>query len=278
MDPLDIFPSGFWLAVAALFGALWGSFANVFIWRWPAGLSVVRPRSHCPSCGTPVAAYDNVPVLSYFLLRGRCRSCAGTISFRYPVVEASLAALSAAVWSDTVLAAGSLELVTVANYLVSFLLCWALVVVAFVDLDTQLVPTGLTNAVAVVGLAAHLTLPGGRPTDAAIGAVVGFGSVLALSHAYRLVRGQAGMGTGDGYLLAAVGAHLGWQGVLFTLAAGALQFLVVHVVVLAGTRREGPGPVPLSRRPAPLGPFLSAGALEFFVLGDRARGLFDLPF
>ena len=160
MSALDIVPASLWLAFAALFGALWGSFANVVIWRWPRGQSVVSPPSHCPTCGTPVAPFDNVPVLAFLWLRGRCRSCAGAISWRYPLVEAAVGLLSMAAFQSSVLYAGTVEVVTVLHYLVSFAFFWALVVVAFIDLDTQMIPTGITGAVTVLGLGAHLLLPG----------------------------------------------------------------------------------------------------------------------
>jgi leader peptidase (prepilin peptidase)/N-methyltransferase len=189
-------------------------------------------------------------------------------------VEAAVALLSMAAWKDTVLAAGTLELVTVANYLASFAFCWTLVVVAFIDLDTQLVPSGVTGVVAAVGLAAHLTLPGGQPTAVAIGTAIGFGAVWTLNHGYRLIRGQPGMGMGDAFIMAMVGAHLGWQGVLFTFSAGAVQLLAVQLTLHAASRSSREEPIPLLRRAVPLGPFLAAGALEFYVLGDRLDPLF----
>jgi leader peptidase (prepilin peptidase)/N-methyltransferase len=267
MAPLQIFPAYVWLLVAGAFGAIWGSFANVVIVRWPQDLSIAWPGSHCFSCGTPIAAYDNVPVLSFLLLRGRCRTCGGAIATRYPLVELALGLLSAACFRDTVLLAGSLEAVTLINYAVSFAFCWALVVIAFIDLATQLIPTRLTAAVTAIGLAARLLLPGGEALDGAIGVAVGFGAVWALGQGYRLLRGEVGMGLGDAHLMAMVGAIVGWRGALFCLVAGAVQGALVQLSMMLADRRWREGPVSAWRRPVPFGPFLAVGALEYVVFG-----------
>lgn len=269
LDALDIFPPWAWLLLAGLFGSMWGSFANVVICRWPHARSIVWPASHCPSCGTPIAPWDNVPVLSFLLLRGRCRACGVTISWRYPVVELAVALLSASCFKTTVLAAGSLGWVGLVEYLVTFAFCWALVVIAFIDVATQLIPTSITAGVTALGLASHLVLPGGTPWDAALGMVLGFGVVVALGQGYRLFRGEVGMGLGDAHLLGMVGAVLGWRGALFTLVAGAVQGAVVQVTMFAADRTWREGPIPAWRRPVPFGPFLVLGALEHLVLADR---------
>jgi leader peptidase (prepilin peptidase)/N-methyltransferase len=183
------------------------------------------------------------------------------------LVELSVALLSAASFEETVLSAASVELVTVADYLVSFAFCWALVVIAFIDLRTQMIPTLLTTSMTVVGLAAHLVLPGGQPTDAAIGVGVGFGIVWVLGQGYRLLRGEVGMGLGDAHLVAMVGAVLGWRGAIFCLVAGAIQGALTQLVMVIVDRRWREGPVSAWRRPVPFGPFLAAGALEFVVIG-----------
>ncbi len=268
MNAQDLFPTWLWLVAAGLFGSIWGSFANVVIHRWPQNRSVAWPASHCPTCGTPIAPWDNVPVLSYLLLRARCRTCGVTISWRYPLVELSVALLSISCFKSTVLVAEPLEWFALAEYLVNFAFCWALVVVAFIDLDTQLIPISITATITVVSLAAHLLLPGGTPQDAAIGMVVGFGVVWVLGQGYRLVRGELGMGMGDAHLMGMVGALLGWRGALFCLAIGAVQGALVQLLMYLGDRRWREGPVPAWRRPVPFGPFLAAGALEYVVLGS----------
>lgn len=275
MSPLLIFPGYVWLFMAGAFGTLWGSFANVVIVRWPQGLSIAWPGSHCFSCGTPIAAWDNVPVLSFLWLRGRCRACGGSIALRYPMVELALGLLSAASFRDTVLLAGSLEAVTLINYAVSFAFCWSLVVIAFIDLATQLIPTRLTAAMTAIGLAARLLLPGGggEALDGAIGVAVGFGVVFAMGQGYRLLRGEVGMGLGDAHLMAMVGAVVGWRGALFTLVAGAVQGALVQLAMYLGDRKWREGPVSSWRRPVPFGPFLAIGALEVVVFGASLEPL-----
>lgn len=276
MNELDIFPTSLWLLIAGVFGAIWGSFANVVIWRWPRGGSIAFPASHCPSCGTAIAAYDNIPVLSFLLLRARCRTCAAPISTRYPLVELSIGLLSAACFRESVLLVGELSFVSVISYVVGFAFCWSLVVIAFIDLDTQLIPTTLTAAITVLGLAAHLTLPGGEPANAAIGVALGFGVVWGLGQGYRLLRGEVGMGLGDAHLVAMVGAVLGWQGALFCLVAGSVQGALVQLVMFIADRRWRQGPVSAWRRPVPFGPFLAVGALEHVVFGQQLESFYRL--
>ncbi len=268
MSALDVFPHWTWLVFAGLFGSIWGSFANVVIWRWPQRLSVSIPGSHCPACGTLIAPWDNVPVLAFLWLRGRCRSCGSGISWRYPMVELSIGLLSVACFRDTVLLAGTLEAVPLIEWGVAFAFCWALVVIAFIDLATQLIPTTLTGVITILGLASHLLLPGGVIVDSAIGVAGGFGVVWALGQGYRLLRGEVGMGMGDAHLLAMVGAVLGWQGALFCLVAGAVQGALTQVVMFLVDRRWRTGPVSPWRRPVPFGPFLAIGALEYVIFGD----------
>lgn len=268
MNPSELFSPGAWLVVAAVFGALWGSFANVVVCRWPKGLSVAWPGSHCPTCGTLIAPFDNIPLISFLVLAGRCRTCGASIPWRYPLIELSIALLSAACFKDTVLYVGVIEPVTVINYLVSFTFCWALVVIAFIDLQTQMIPIMLTWGVTVLGLGAHLLLPGGEPIDAAIGVSVGFGVIWILGQGYRLLRGELGIGLGDAHLVAMVGAVTGWDGALFCLVAGSIQGAAVQLVMYLADRRWREGPVSPWRRPVPFGPFLAIGALEFVVFGS----------
>jgi len=274
MSPFEIFPFWAWLVIAGAFGSLWGSFANVVICRWPKGLSIAWPGSHCPSCGTLIEPFDNIPILSFLLLAGRCRTCGAAIAWRYPLVELSIALLSAACFKDTVLNAASFEPATVVDYVVSFAFCWALVVIAFIDLQTQMIPTLLTSAMTIVGLLAHLTLPNGEPVDAAIGVGVGFGVIWILGQGYRLLRGEVGIGLGDAHLVAMVGAMLGWRGALFCLVAGAIQGALVQLAMYLVDRRWREGPISAWRRPVPFGPFLAAGALEFVVIGARLDPLY----
>jgi leader peptidase (prepilin peptidase)/N-methyltransferase len=231
---LDLFPPNFLRVFAALFGLLWGSFLNVVIYRVPKGMSVVRPASHCPACGAPVRAWQNVPVLSYVFLRGKAGCCGARMSPRYPVVELIGGVLSLAIVELSVLplpqATTSIAFAG-ALYASSFALAMALVATAFIDLEHMVVLPDKANFVlAVLGVATS-SLRGLGWLDAVIGAAVGFGSVMLINGLYKLVRGRTGMASGDAVLLGVVGAWFGWQGALFGLMAGAVQGVIVIILV-----------------------------------------------
>ncbi len=240
------------IAVAAAYGLVLGSFLNVVVHRVPRRMSILRPRSHCPACGSLIRWFDNLPVLSWLLLRGRCRRCGARISVRYPLVELATGLLLAAVADRFgVSVQGAAALVFGA----------LLLALALIDLEHFLLPDVLT----LPGIAAGLlfSLAGGlvRPLDALAGAALGAMLPYAVIVLYRLVRGVEGMGLGDVKLLAMIGAFLGWQGALLTLCVGACAGAVVGIgLVLAG---RGKADTEL-----PFGTFLSAAAL--LVLFARA--------
>lgn len=233
------------IAVAAAYGLVLGSFLNVVVHRVPRQMSVLAPRSHCPACGALIRWFDNVPVLSWLWLRGKCRRCGARISVRYPLVELATGLLLAAVaarFGVSVQGAAALVLGAL------------LLALALIDLEHYLLPDVLT----LPGIAAGLlfSLAGGlaRPLDAVIGALLGAALPYAVIVLYRLVRGVEGMGLGDVKLLAMIGAFLGWQGALLTLCVGACAGAVVGIgLVLAG---RGKADTEL-----PFGTFLSAAAL-----------------
>ncbi len=219
MRPEEVVALPFVLAL----GAVAGSFANVCIHRLPRGLSVVAPRSSCPGCGTPIAPYDNVPILSWLLLRGRCRSCRAPIRVRYPLVEALVAAIfliAALRHGLSPVAAGSALLATAA------------VILAATDLEARVLPDEVTLGVLLVGLlvagwsdlpdvraAGARALLSGRLATALAGAAFGAALVWAVGAAYRRLRGAEGMGLGDVKMAAMIGAFVGPAGVLLTLFA-----------------------------------------------------------
>lgn len=232
---------------AALGGLLVGSFLNVVAWRLPRGGSLVAPGSHCPRCEAPVRPYDNVPVVSWLLLRGRCRDCRVAIPWRYPLVEAVTALLAAGV----VLSSDGLR-----DVLVGLLLVALLVPISLIDLDHRIVPNRLTGPGAVCALAIGLaTDPGGVPEQLGAGAAAGGFLLLA-----ALAR-PGGMGMGDVKLAGMLGLFLGWEvgvALFVSLVAGAL----VGAVVIA---RRG---VAEGRRTAiPFGPFLALGGLVALYAG-----------
>lgn len=242
-------------AFAFVFGTLWGSFLNVVIYRVPAGLSVVRPASRCPSCQTPIRARDNIPILSWLLLRGRCRTCEAKISVRYPLIELLVGllglALAVHVFGPRLGAVldGRAELLElVVPWLVLFAWFCALVALFFIDLDVTELPPEITvpgillgilyaYAVPEVGLVADL-VPNVGLVDALLGAVIGGGVILLLIVGYYVLRGRIGLGFGDIWMMAMVGAFLGWQGLFFIYLASSLQgVLVALVAVLVGRLR-----------------------------------------
>ncbi len=239
--------------MALAFGSVIGSFLNVCIHRLPRGESLVFPGSHCPLCGARIRWYDNVPLLSYLILRGRCRDCRGRISPRYPLVEAISAALC--LW--LVIRHGAS--VTTAVY---YALVCALVVVAFIDLDHQIIPDLITYPGIPLGVAASFVLPDLTLKDSLLGVLVGGGILLAVAVLFQWIRKKEGMGMGDVKLLAMIGAFLGWKAVVLTLL---LSSFVGAVVGYAALRLSGRG----VGQPIPYGPFLVLGALTHLLGGAR---------
>ena len=231
-------------ALVAVLGAIVGSFLNVVIYRLPRKESLVKPASRCPHCGTPIAPWDNIPVLSFLLLRGRCRSCRKPISFRYPVVELAAAATVTAVWiaADTFL-----------NFAAGAIFALLMLAIFFIDLEHQIVPNALSYPGLVLGLL--LAIPQGRFADALF-AAAGAGAFFLL---IAIVSG-GGMGGGDIKLAAMMGAFLGWPRIAvallfaFTLGAGA------GVLLIALKRRSRKDPIPF-------GPALAAGGVIALLWG-----------
>lgn len=280
------------LVVAALFGALWGSFFNVCIARVPRGLSVVRPGSHCFACQAPVRAVDNLPILSYFLLRGRCRSCQAPFSLRYPAIEALTAAVSALLfWRMVLLAPEDPPGLRLVRYLVAFAFAGVLIVLSFIDLDTKRLPDVITlPSVAVFFLAGFGT--GDVPwLDRLIGAAGGYLAVRIIADGYYYLTGREGLGLGDGKLLAVIGAMLGWKALPVVVFTASFVGILVSVPVLWYQQRKAPAPaaaVPappdppppaadpeadapvatIRRTEVPFGPFLALAALFYLVAGE----------
>jgi leader peptidase (prepilin peptidase)/N-methyltransferase len=226
-------PPWFWMGVCVSLGLLFGSFLNVVIHRLPRGESIAFPASHCTSCGTPIRAFDNIPLLGWLRLRGRARCCKAPISPRYPLVELLGGLLAGALVqvniltlpADTPLWQGSLLF---AAYLALGL---GLIAAAFIDLSHMYLPDEITIGGAVLGLITVPIRPDASWLGSLIGAGVGFALVwLPFDLLHRLVRGKPGMGLGDAKLVMLAGAWFGWQGALFALFGGAAQ-AVAGVIV-----------------------------------------------
>jgi len=252
----------FWL------GALWGSFANVCIYRWPPspehprGRSVVRPGSHCSACGKPIRWYDNVPLLAYLWLRGRCRDCKTRFSPRYLLVEAVTGALFAFAWWAAVDVRIYLEPMDVRllRFGVYAAFCFVMVVITFIDLDHKLILDRVTYPSIVVFYGLSFLVPGRTWYDGLIGAAVGYGVVWTVAEVYYRLTGREGLGLGDGKLLAIVGALLGWRGVVVALFGGSLVGSVIGIGALVVRRRGAAatgtvaveaGPVAPAEEPGP---------------------------
>ncbi len=220
---------------AFAWGAIWGSFINVVVYRLPRDMNVAFPGSHCPGCGKPVAPLDNIPIVSWLMLRGKARCCGVAISPRYVVVEAASGLLGLAVLEAVVLpVADERPLSQLASlYLGDFGLAMALLAAAFIDFEHMYLPDSITIGGTLLGLATP-GLRGMTWLDGLLGAGVGFvGIWLPLVVGYQAIRGRPGMGMGDAKLTMLAGAWFGWPGVVFALFAGALQATVAAVLVLA---------------------------------------------
>jgi leader peptidase (prepilin peptidase)/N-methyltransferase len=237
---------------AILLGLFAASFINVVIHRLPRGMSLVRPGSHCAACGTPVRFYDNVPVVSYLVLRGRARCCRAKISPRYIVVELIGALLAWAILQKLLLRLPSDTSVGrfLAIFTADLAFALALVAVAFIDLEHMYVPDAISLGGTVFGIATVSLRPGIDLIDALAGAAVGFGVVwLPFGVLYRLIRGRTGMGLGDAKLLMMGGAWFGWTGAIFALLAGAVQGTVAALLLLlVHGRIDEPAAVAAERR------------------------------
>jgi leader peptidase (prepilin peptidase)/N-methyltransferase len=274
-------------AFAFAFGAVVGSFLNVVIARLPAGESLVSPGSRCPRCRTPIAWYDNVPILGWLWLRGRCRACGLPISIRYPVVELLVALLAVAIerkFGPTATAVGFFAFVA------------ALVALSYIDLDTWLLPHEITWPLIGVGLLSPLWNESLRFSDSIIGAAAGGGFFAAIALFGEKVLKRETMGWGDVYLLGGIGAWLGWQSLLAVVLFSAIQGSIVGVLLLwlkgshaaeqtpdvggkpeaaaVGKTKEDAPPHPASDddwvpppHAVPFGPFLALAALEQLLVG-----------
>jgi len=244
------------MLAAGVFGLVLGSFLNVCIHRMPRGESVVTPRSRCPACAAPIRALDNIPVLSYLVLRGRCRACGARISPQYPAVEALTAVLLVA-------ALGAFGL-TLRGFLAAAFLC-ALVVVTFVDLEHQIIP----HAVTLPGIPLALLgsfLGGGPPlTEALIGCLGGAGFVYLVACYCEAILDREAMGMGDVNLVALMGGFLGWRALIVAFLTATVTGSAVSLALIGLRRRT-------RRDPIPFGPFLALGGATALFLGEALIG------
>jgi leader peptidase (prepilin peptidase) / N-methyltransferase len=235
-------------------GAIFGSFLNVCIYRLPREKSIVTPGSSCPHCEKPIAFYDNIPLLSYLILRGKCRHCGIKISIRYAAVELLTAVLYTLLFSVYGL---SLELA------VALLFVTVLIVVSFIDLDFRIIPDILSLGGLLVGAGfSFLRGPVFDYVDAFWGIILGGGVLWAIASTYELLRKREGMGGGDIKLLAMIGSFCGIKGVLFSLVSGSLLGSLVGIPLMIIKHAD-------TKYALPFGPFLSFGAMLYVLTGDK---------
>ena len=233
-------------------GAIFGSFLNVLIYRLPRGQSVVSPPSSCPHCGGRIRPWENVPILSYLALRGRCAHCGARIPLRYPLVE---------------LLAGVIPVVLYARHGFGpeFALFWplscALIVMSFIDLDLRIIPDRMTLPGIVVGLVAAPLMGVTTITGSLLGAVAGGGALYLIALLGDAAFGKESMGGGDIKLAAMLGAFLGWQAVLLLLFVAFLTGAVAGIILVAVRGKD-------CDRAIPFGPFIAFGAVLAVTWGD----------
>ena len=257
----------FFISLAGLLGLLVGSFLNVVIYRLPRMMerewqaqcaelnaqpatentpfNLMVPRSACPQCHRPISALENIPLLSYLFLRGRCAGCGTPISLRYPIVEAVSGGLSAfAAWHFGFGLAG----------IAALFFIWALVALTFIDFDTQLLPDSITLPLLWLGLLLNLNGAFTSLANAVVGAVAGYLVLWSVYWAFKLFTGKEGMGFGDFKLLAAIGAWLGWTLLPLVILLSSLVGAVVGIILIVATRHG-------RNIPIPFGPYLAGGGL-----------------
>jgi leader peptidase (prepilin peptidase) / N-methyltransferase len=249
-------PTIFYISSTFILGLLIGSFLNVCIHRIPKELSIINPPSSCPTCKKRIAWYDNIPILSFIILRGKCRNCGEKISWRYPLVEAMsgiLAALLVYKFGPTV------------EFAVLYIFCASLIVISMIDLQYQIIPNEISISGIILGFIYSFFSPVFTWQASLLGILVGGGILALIALIYYFLMKSEGMGGGDIKLLAMIGAFLGVGGVVFTLAIGSIVGSVIGIILMLKDKGD-------SKAKIPFGPFLSLGALGYIFFGGL---LFD---
>jgi leader peptidase (prepilin peptidase) / N-methyltransferase len=234
-----------------IFGLCIGSFLNVCICRLPANKSIVFPGSACPDCGTSIRAYDNIPLLSYIWLKGRCRQCSTRIPLRYPTVEIMGGAFAVLAY---------LKFGFTWEALIYYGFVAALLIITFIDIDYQIIPDIISLPGIPLGFAASFAIPGLTYSASLLGILVGGGMLYLIAWGYHLITKKEGMGGGDIKLLGMIGAFIGWQGVLFTIFVASAVGTISGLLVMM-RQKEG------LKLAIPFGPFLSIGAIAYVFMG-----------
>ena len=246
-------PIVFFYILFFIFGAVVGSFLNVCICRLPKNESIVFPPSHCPACDYRIPWYDNVPILSYLLLRGKCRSCKVRISIQYPLVELVNALLTLSLF---------MRFGPTFLFAVYFLFCSAMVVITFIDLEHQIIPDVISLPGIVAGFIFSCFIPQIGWLNSLIGILVGGGSLWLVATGYELLTKKEGMGGGDIKLLAMMGAFFGWKAIPFIIFVSSLVGSVIGITVMLMQKKD-------AKLAIPFGPFLALGAVLYIFFGRQ---------
>ena len=242
--------------IVFIYGLCIGSFLNVCIFRIPESMSLIRPPSTCPRCKAKIKSYDNIPVLSYILLGGKCRTCRIPISIRYPLIEL----FTGIMWYLTYARFG----ISI-DFFIYIAFISVLIVITFIDIDLQIIPDIISLPGIPLFFILALFLPNQSLMDAALkalfGVLAGGGSLLFIALSYKFITKKDGMGLGDVKLLAMIGALIGFKGVLFTIFASSALGTVIGLCVMIVTRNN-------MKLAIPFGPFLSAGAVIYLFFGE----------
>lgn len=249
----------YFAVLAFIFGAMVGSFLNVCICRMPKEESIVSPPSHCPLCKYQIRWYDNIPLLSYLILRGKCRGCGTRISVQYPLVELLNGILTLALFLhfDPLLSSTRTFV-----FFALFLFSSSLVVITFIDLEHQIIPDEITLPGIVIGFLCSFYLPWQGWMNSLFGILLGGGSLLLVAYGYQWLTGKEGMGGGDIKLLAMMGAFLGWKAVPFIIFSSSLIGSLMGISLMLIKKKD-------SKLAIPFGPYLAFGALLYIFLGRQ---------
>lgn len=249
------------LIIATLFGGIVGSFLNVVILRLPQqDASIIFPASHCPQCKTTLRWFENIPIISYCLLGGKCRTCKIHISSMYPLVELLMALLSAAL---------IYRFGVTFEFFAYFLLSASLIVVIFIDLHHQIIPDTISLPGIIIGFLFSLLSSDLTWTDSLIGILAGGGILYAIAWGYYIIRKQDGMGGGDIKLLAMLGAWLGWQSLPFIIFFSSLTGAIIGIIALRMQDED-------NNTRIPFGPFLSITAILYLFFSQEIQHYFHL--
>lgn len=244
-----------------LFGAVVGSFLNVVILRLPdSSQSIVFPGSHCPKCNTELHWYENIPILSFLVLRGKCRTCKTKISAQYPFVEFCMGMLTLALFHKF---GFSLP------FGLYFLFLAALLVIIFIDIHHQIIPDTISLPGIIVGFAASFFNPLVTWQQSGLGILIGGGILYAIAFGYYLLTKRDGMGGGDIKLLAMIGAFLGWQSLLFVVFSSSLSGSIVGIAAMVKQGRGGQTRIPF-------GPFLALSAIGYLFFQEKILWFWNL--